>query len=218
VAPVAAALAVVAAALLAAFGDGFAHPSGEAATVRPAVAAEPEPEPAEEDPAPEAPTEDDLPPDHPPIDQAAMGRRSEPPSIAWTVPADWKQAPNPNTFRIATFRTPGGAELSVSSAGGSIEANIDRWVSQFVDAGAPRRQTKTVHGLPVTTVEIAGMYEAASMGGGADEAPSIADQALVAAIVTAPDSPYFFKLLGSARAVAAARPSFDRLVASIAPR
>ena len=95
-----------------------------------------------------------------------------------------------------------------------------RWASQFVEAGAPRSQTKTVHGLAVTTVEIAGTYEALSMGmgQGADEAAEPVDQALVAAIVETPGSPYFFKLMGPLRAVAAARPSFEKLVASIVPR
>jgi hypothetical protein len=158
--------------------------------------------------------------DHPPVDTAAVRRPDEPPAIAWTIPADWAPAPNPNTFRLATYRTPGGAELSIARAGGSTEANIDRWAAQFVEAGPPRRQTKTVHGLRITTVELAGKYEAASMGMGqaADEAPDPVDQALVAAIVETAGSPYFFKLLGPVRTVAGARPSFERLVASIVPR
>jgi hypothetical protein len=64
------------------------------------------------------------------------------------------------------------------------------------------------------------MYDTAStsMGGGADEPGALVDEALVAAIVPASGSAYFFKVLGPKKAVAAARPSFDRLVASITPR
>lgn len=216
-APLVAALVLVAAAMLAAFDDGYGRPSSAAASARSSAPAEPET--TDDDPASGGPTEDDLPPDHPPLDPAEMPRADEAPAIAWKVPADWKESPNPNSFRLATYLTPGGGELSVTRAGGSTEENIARWASQFVDAGAPRTQTKTVRGLRVTTVEIVGLYDTGSMdmSGQAAEA-DLVDQALVAAIVNTPGSPYFFKLLGSRRAVAAARPSFDGLVASITPR
>lgn len=165
-----------------------------------------------------------LPPNHPPIvggsSQAAMpAPLDEPPALGWRVPADWQDAPNPSPFRLATYRVPGGAEMSVARAGGSTEANIERWLSQFDNAGADTRAERTVRGLRVTVVQVAGTYApSAMMIAGA--APQTRPRwALEGAIVeTQAGAPYFFKLLGPTAAIKAARPSFERLLASLTPR
>ncbi|MGE3316986.1 MAG: hypothetical protein AB7O26_17855 [Planctomycetaceae bacterium] len=53
------------------------------------------------------------------------------------VPESWEQKPASNRLRLANFEIPnaegdeGKTELVVSSAGGSVQANIDRWIQQF---------------------------------------------------------------------------------------
>ncbi len=163
-----------------------------------------------------------LPPKHPPIGGAmsphgsAPAAPSEAPSLVWKMPAAWESAPNPNAMRLATYRVPGGAEVSVSRAGGEKEANIQRWVGQFDDVGQQARAEKTVHGLHVSTVDIAGTYVAGGMAMGA-ETETHPGWAMVAAIAEGPGLPYFFKMTGPAAALRASRPAFDRLVDSIAP-
>ena len=112
---------------------------------------------------------------------------------------------------------PGGVEISVSRAGGGTEANIQRWIGQFDNTGREGRVEKTVHGLHVVTVDVAGTYVGGgmAMGGGAAEAKP--DWALVGAIVESVSPPYFFKMTGPAAAVRAARPAFDRLVDHLTP-
>jgi hypothetical protein len=163
-----------------------------------------------------------LPPNHPPIGGMTASRRSmppaddDPPALTWTIPEAWKEAPSPNAMRLATYQAPGGVEVSVSRAGGATEANIQRWIAQFDDVGRENRAEKTVHGLHVVTVDVAGTYVGGgtSMGGPAEPKR---DWAMVGAIVESPSPPYFFKMTGSAAAIRAARPAFDRLLGSISP-
>jgi hypothetical protein len=165
---------------------------------------------------------DVLPPNHPPIGSMTSSRRSippaadDPPAVAWTVPDTWKAAPSPNTMRVATYRAPGGVDVSVSRAGGETEANIQRWAAQFDDIGREGRVEKTVHGLHVVTVDFAGTYVGggATMGGPSEPKP---DWAMVGAIVDSRGPPYFFKMTGPATAIRAARSSFDHLIESISP-
>jgi hypothetical protein len=149
---------------------------------------------------------------------------AEPAALTWTVPAGWKQAPNPNPMRLATFHASGGtgddvAEVSIARAGGSPEANIARWVGQFEGASSPKRNDRKIRGLDVAIVEVSGTYSAGAMQmAGAPAAPHPA-WTLVGAIAQPPDgSTYFFKLLGPSAKVRDARPSFDAFVASLTPR
>jgi len=163
-----------------------------------------------------------MPPNHPPIGAGMSAQGSapaaddEPAALAWKKPAAWDDAPNVSSMRLATYRVPGGAEVSVSRAGGNTEANIQRWVGQFDPVGHEARAEKTSHGVHVITVDLAGTYVGGGMAMGA-EAQARPDWAMVAAIAQGPGLPYFFKMTGPAAAVRAARAAFDHLVDSIAP-
>lgn len=169
-----------------------------------------------------------LPPGHPPIGDASFGHalggpaEADGPDVAWDVPSAWKTAPNPNAMRRATYEVPasgdgGGAELTVSTAGGGVEANVTRWASQFGDA-KPKTETRTVQGLKITTVEIKGTYAGGGpmMGGGAATPKEHA--MLLGAIVEQGDREHFFKMTGSEKTLTAAKKDFDALVASIRPK
>jgi hypothetical protein len=181
-----------------------------------------------------------LPPNHPPIDTGSMNGGALPPNhpsiggavspqgslapaegdspaIVWRAPDAWQKAANPNAMRLATYRVPGGVEVSVSRAGGSTEANIQRWIAQFEDLARDTRAEKIVHGLQVVTVDIAGTYVGGGMTMGGPAEPKH-DWAMMGAIVESGDPPYFFKMTGPAAAVLAAHPAFDRFVESVAPR
>jgi hypothetical protein len=163
-----------------------------------------------------------LPPNHPPIGGAMSPHGSAPAaddeaaSLVWTKPAAWDDAPNASSMRLATYRVPGGAEVSVSRAGGNTEANIQRWVGQFDPVGRQARAEKTSHGVRVITVDLAGTYVGGGMAMGT-QTEARPDWAMVAAIAQGPGLPYFFKMTGPAGAVRAARTAFDHLVDSIAP-
>jgi hypothetical protein len=161
-----------------------------------------------------------LPPNHPPIGGGSLpAAADEAPALSWTRPAGWQEAPNPNAMRLATYRVPGEVEVSVSRAGGTTDANIQRWMAQFDNEGREGRVEKTVHGLHVVMVDVSGTYVGGGMGGGmAQTAPAHprTGWAMVGAIVETPGLPYFFKMTGPAAAIGLARPAFDRLVDGVA--
>jgi hypothetical protein len=129
--------------------------------------------------------------------------------------------PNPSAMRLATYRIPRAgqdpedAEMSVSRAGGSTEANLDRWVRQFDDAGKDTRTVKAVRGMPVTIVEVSGSYLSGSMMGGATAKKP--GWSLLGAIVETGGSSYFFKMVGPTATVRAAREGFSRMIDGLAP-
>jgi hypothetical protein len=167
-----------------------------------------------------------LPPDHPAIASAnphastfGAPPTEEHAAIAWTVPPSWRVAPNPSSMRIATYRiaaTKGDdeeAELGVTRAGGTAQANADRWVGQFDDAAIASREERTIQGFRVTIVSIAGTFRGDGMMGA--PSPPRPSWALLGAIVETPDSPYFFKLLGPLSTVKTSRLSFDAMIAGL---
>ena len=138
--------------------------------------------------------------------------------LQWTAPERFQPAPNPSPMRKATYRVPGAstaedAELSVSQAGGSVDANITRWVGQFEGGDKTLvRKERTVGDLKVTIVDVKGTFESGMPGMGGGEPKK--GWALRGAIVET-DPPHFFKLTGPAKTVAAATADFDKLIDSL---
>jgi hypothetical protein len=158
-----------------------------------------------------------LPAGHPPTGaQAGATPPKAEAGVAWTVPARWQQVPHMSTMRIATYRIAKAngdiqdAEMSVTRAGGDVEANAQRWVDQFDVASRPsvKRSTKTVGALKVHIVDGAGGFT--TMSGEVEQG-----FAMLGAIVETADGSHFFKLTGPKKSVEAARTEFDSLIASI---
>lgn len=156
---------------------------------------------------------------------AAAKPKVGPGEIAWDVPAKWKELPNPNAMRLATYLIPRAegdsedGEMSVSRVGGSVEANIGRWKGQFdpVKPDSTKRFERDVAGLKVTIYEVAGSYTGMVMRGQVNKPKE--GWALVAAIVEGSGGdPWFFKLTGPEKTVAAARADMDSLVNSFRPK
>ena len=114
--------------------------------------------------------------------------------------------------------TPG--RLTVMGAGGSIEANIERWYGQFAqpDGSATKDRSTTkkfkVAGCDVTMVDIPGTFKdmpgGPFAGGGVVERP---DWRMLAAIVETPDrGNYFLKFTGPAETVAGQADGFRTMV------
>jgi hypothetical protein len=169
--------------------------------------------------------DDMLPPGHPPT--GALGDLPDPSevpesSLTFSAPARWQLVPNASTMRLATYRVPRApgdsedAELSITQAGGSVDANAERWIGQFDPAArkTAKRATRKVGQLEVTTVEVHGTYSP-GMGG---DASSGEGRALLGAIVDTPGMPHFFKLTGPVKTVQAARAEFEAMIASVALR
>ena len=94
-----------------------------------------------------------------------------------------------------------------ATQGGSVQANIDRWVGQIQqpDGSASKDKAKTenltVNGLKVTTVDVTGTFTA-EMTPGAGNKRNDADYRLRAAVIETPKGNYFVKLVGPVKTVA----------------
>jgi hypothetical protein len=139
--------------------------------------------------------------------------------LHWTAPAGWK-AGDPKPMRAATYAV-ADAECVVyffgQGQGGGVQANIDRWQGQFSQSdGKPttaKTAKRTIHGLPVTTVEVAGNYGGmAGPMGGASAAKT--GYRMLGAIIENPGGNIFLKFTGPAKTIAANQTKFDQLLNS----
>ena len=142
------------------------------------------------------------------------------------LPAGWIEETPSSSMRLAQLRVPGDdstgdANLVVyyfgQGQGGTAEANIARWQSQFTDAGGkavePTVTAISVNAMPVTVVELEGSY---ARGTGVGPAGSAApDQILLASIVESARGNVFIQLHGPAAAVAGQREAYMDFIRSI---
>jgi hypothetical protein len=159
------------------------------------------------------------------------GVQAAPPAggLAFTAPPAWTSRPPASTMRVAEFVVakaagdPEDAEAIVyffGGSGGTVDANIDRWIGQMqqTDGSASkdkaRRETLTINGLKVTTVDVAGTY-VAEVRPGATERHNKPGFRLRAAVIETPRGPYYIKMTGPAKTMAAADAGFKAFLASI---
>ena len=126
-------------------------------------------------------------------------------------------------MRAATYTVPAAAgdhedaECVVyffgKGQGGGVQANLDRWKGQFSQASAPKLGKRTIHGLPVDTIDIAGSYAgmAGPMGGAATPKPGYR---MLGAIVENAEGNIFLKFAGPAKTVGANQAKFEQLLGS----
>ena len=146
--------------------------------------------------------------------------------VRWSAAGSWKpQAARP--MRAATYAVPAapgdkedgecGIYYFGRTQGGSVEANVKRWVGQFEPADHPAETRKrTVNGLSVTTIDVVGTYTGAG-GPMATTKSSKPGYRLLGAIVEAPEGLLFIKFAGPAKTVAANQANFENLLKSLAP-
>jgi hypothetical protein len=149
--------------------------------------------------------------------------------LTFNAPPAWTSVPTSSSMRVAQYSIPraGGdaqdAELVVyyfGGTGGSVEANIERWVGQMQQPdGRPssavmKRQSRTVNGLKVTLVDVPGTY-VAEMTPGATQRHNSPNFHLRAAVIETANGPYFIKLTGPAKTVAASEKAFESFLGSV---
>jgi hypothetical protein len=144
--------------------------------------------------------------------------------LAWDAPSAWTKVENPSPMRKATYKIPKAEgdveqpELAVTTAGGSIDANVDRWVGQFDEGakGTLKRETKKVGAWDVTIAEMKGTFSGMAMPGAPNPGGPKPGWAMLAAIVPVDgDTRWFFKMTGPDKSVAAARKDFDAMIGSL---
>lgn len=149
--------------------------------------------------------------------------------FTYTAPATWKPVTTASSMRVAQFALPRAAgdsqdgELVVyyfGGSGGTVEANIERWLGQMQQPdGRPskavaKRDKRSINGLNVTLVDVGGTY-VAEMTPGSPQRHNSPNFRLRAAVVETAKGPYFIKLTGPAKTIAAQEKAFDQFLSSV---
>jgi hypothetical protein len=149
--------------------------------------------------------------------------------ITFTSPEGWEKKQPRIRIIEAEFAAPPAkgdeqpGRLTVMGAGGSVEANIDRWIAQFdqPDGGDTKKAAKIeklrVNGQNVHYVDVSGTYHDMPGGPFAGGKPVLRDdyRMLAAIIETEKAGNYFFKFYGPKATVAENEKAFRGLVDSL---
>jgi hypothetical protein len=144
--------------------------------------------------------------------------------LRFALPGEWTRVPAPSDVRAAQYRIPRVADdpddgeivlyFFGANRGGGVEENLNRWYGQFTQPdGKPSKDaavktTRKVKDLDVTLVDLSGTYS--GMGG----APA-PNRRMLAAIVEGKGGPWFWKAVGPAATIEAAKGAFDELIGSL---
>jgi hypothetical protein len=143
-------------------------------------------------------------------------------AIVVFAPAGWQRKQPSSSFVAAEFALPGdggedtNARLTVSAAGGSVEANVERWKSQFDPLTEEKPlETVDVDGISVTIVDLAGDFNDAR----GPFAPPVtrSDYRMIAAIIPVEGQLHFVKATGPQKTMAAHADAIDEFIRSVRP-
>ena len=146
--------------------------------------------------------------------------------LAFAAPEGWTKKQPKSRIIEAELEIPVAegdeipGRLTAMGAGGSVEANIERWVGQFVDEGddaKPKVTKKTVNGNEIHLVDLSGTYKDAPGGPFAGGKTTLRkDYRMLGAIIVTKDSGnYFLKLYGPKATIGEAEKGFNELVDSL---
>jgi hypothetical protein len=141
-----------------------------------------------------------------PADDALRDRAG---GATWVTPPGWEARAASSSMRLAEWAVPGleGADaaecalFAFAGSGGSVQANIQRWLGQFEQPdGVPtaeraEQMTMTVNGVPTTLLQVTGVFLSQNPPMTGPIVP-LADHAMFAAIFETPGAPHFIKCVG----------------------
>jgi hypothetical protein len=155
----------------------------------------------------------------PPSAQAPTEGQAEG-SIDFDVPKSWQSQPPSSGMRVAQAVIPGPGgpgELAVfyfgPGGGGSVDANIQRWIEQMESPEQPKPETFEANGYRVTWIDVRGTLKPSMMGAGPTTPQP--DSRLLGAVVEGPGGPWFFKATGPDTTLTPERDAFIGMLKSV---
>lgn len=139
----------------------------------------------------------------------------------YALPDGWTEEPPATSMRLAQIAGPGDIECALFSfpGGGSVEANIARWIDQFeqVDGTSSRDHARTmsmnIDGSPATFVRVAGTFMSQNPPMSGPIVP-MESYGLFGVVFEVQPDPYFLKCVGPRDAIEAQAESLTQLVGS----
>jgi hypothetical protein len=129
---------------------------------------------------------------------------------------DWIAEKPSSNMRLAQYKLPKAegdpedASLVLyffgSNQGGSVQANLERWISQIEQPDGSSSQAKaksetlTIHGLKVSTIDLAGTY-VAETAPGSGVRHNNPGYRLRAAVIETPKGTHYVKLVGPSKTI-----------------
>ena len=149
--------------------------------------------------------------------------------LRFKTPDGWVSETPSSSMRVAQYRLPAAEGDSEAASlvvyyfgpgqGGSVEANLDRWISQIQQADGSlskskaRTETMTVNGMKTTLLDVSGAYAGGGMGGDSS-GPNKPNFRMRAGVIETPKGAYFVKLVGPEKTVGKWDESFISFVRS----
>ena len=146
-----------------------------------------------------------------------------------TAPETWqRKKPQNNVIQYEFAVAPVGDDenagrVTISGAGGTIDANIDRWIGQFIQPDGSNTKKvakvdrKRIAGQEVHFIDISGTFK--DQPGGPFSGGAVVERKgyrMLAAIVVTKDlGNYFIKFYGPERTVADNKAAFDKMIDSL---
>lgn len=131
--------------------------------------------------------------------------------IRYRIPSSWRELPpSPAVDSKFEIDTPQGTlQLTLTTMGGGIEANFQRWTQQMGGA-TPRRETIEVDGRTAEWIDLRGTYQSGFGPAGRKHE----DYRLIGVAIPLEPRAFFIKLVGPREAVDAFLPEFEQFVRS----
>jgi hypothetical protein len=149
--------------------------------------------------------------------------------LRFTAQDGWIEDSPQGAMRKAQYRLPGSDSHSVdahlvvyffSGSGGSLEANLERWASQFEQTDGSRsfdrmrRSQRSVAGMSVHEVDLEGTYVAETFPG-SGERENKPGWRMLASVIESDHGPYYAKLVGPRDTVARWEASYRRFISDV---
>lgn len=159
--------------------------------------------------------------------EAASNAAARAGGLSWNDATPFVRRAPKSSMRAAEYGLSGDerSELAVfyfgRDQGGSVEANITRWLGQFTQADGSdsaskaKRSQRVVGGIPVTLLEVSGTYSGGMGIPGAPSPEPQQDAMLLGAVASGRNGPLFFKLVGPRQSIEHSRNGFDQLIGSL---
>lgn len=146
--------------------------------------------------------------------------------VTFRPPSDWNDE-GPSGMRQAEYSMdPIDDETEFASMavyyfgqnqGGTVQANIDRWIGQIKTDQSPEPVQKeaTIAGMKVTTIEVTGTYSSSMGGPMSGQTTAYENFKLFGAVVEGPEGSVFFKLTGPDKTATAMTKEFMAMIQDI---
>jgi hypothetical protein len=194
------------------------EPKPDAPVAGPADADAREHAPPQESPAADAQSPAESPAGQP-AEGAAPRQINVGPALVMTAPESWQRRQPRIAMIEAEFAAPAAegdqtdGRMTMMTAGGSVEDNIERWKGQFADAGEAKIEKLNAGGTEVTIVDLAGTYK--DQPGPFAPAVERPDYRMLAAIIPTDAGNYFVKFYGPKKTIGDNADGFRAMIESL---